>query len=978
MSTYLPGVQDFIPQIQPYQPDLNFLSNLLQTKQTQYDSNWKSLNKMYSQYYNADLTREDNIKTKDAFMKQTEFNLQRISQMDLSLEQNASQATQIFKPFYENNFLMKDMAFTKNKERQKNIGLSLKGSFKREDRDMYWNEGIQEIDYKVEEFKNASAEESLSFQNPEYTRHVNVNKEARKIAKESGLSMTTPSFSPDGRYIITTKNGEQLIEPLSKLFESELGSDPSVQAVYKTLAYLDRKNYAYSNAAQFKGGEKEAEMKYLENQFTDLKEQNLRRYESLKSNSITYDSRIKDLKNQIDNGKGTPKMAQELKNYELNKSINDKVLERINVEKENLNEDNSNASGSFSNPYGDVKSLIWKVDSAVASNRMQKALNESAETLAYIDYKVDVKADPYKVKEIDHSYRMSEIASRNQGLINAANVRNKGEAKNARNKYLVENGLADFNEDGDIIMNESLNTVTDTNYSNVNTDEKNRKEVSISASKMHTRDLALPYLNNMINMLNVLETGNKIDNEQLKKIINYKKAGEKGIEWERFKKLIQKDPDNFLRKHVGSKGLKKITENFNAYIKQNSNLSVFKPESRDYQDLAVQSNQLQDYYLFTESDRQWRINTAKVVSQKIGGNAKYLYDKNGNIRSEAEFKNELKKHGVKENKPISIPDESSLFAKNHSYIYKYLKTAIKNTGNDWISDYDKLHDEAAKQYTYSNLSIKAPPVIVGPAGSGLSTMNKVKSIIVNTKGMSGGKAHYMDISRDLDKINFGDNLKYHVSLEGVGEDAYASIKAGRNRLDIGDKLLKAIKLEMSNPKNKFGNFEVLTLPITSGKSNQGAYIIRPPDAWVKANTSTITNGKVTKPGLFNAAQAESIMKNGVAYMMPSNEMNSSIYKSYFNDPIATYLNTGDNKVYKRADEKDPRFNIEISPNETSSPGTFNMTIHYIALIDGKETEQSFSQSALLGNNLMIARDKMLYDLFPQFQQNIKSEYNNGK
>jgi hypothetical protein len=44
MATYLQGVTDYIPQFQPFQPDLNFYGNVMQTKQTQYDTNWKALN----------------------------------------------------------------------------------------------------------------------------------------------------------------------------------------------------------------------------------------------------------------------------------------------------------------------------------------------------------------------------------------------------------------------------------------------------------------------------------------------------------------------------------------------------------------------------------------------------------------------------------------------------------------------------------------------------------------------------------------------------------------------------------------------------------------------------------------------------------------------------------------------------------------------------------------------------------------------
>ena len=136
MSTYLQGVSDYIPQIQPYQPDLNFYNNLLQTKQTQYDTNWKDLNKMYSQYYNAELTRADTAEKKDQFIKQATFNLQRVSQLDLSLEQNVNQATQVFKPLYEDKLLMKDMAYTKNFSRQKGIASALKGSINKEENEL--------------------------------------------------------------------------------------------------------------------------------------------------------------------------------------------------------------------------------------------------------------------------------------------------------------------------------------------------------------------------------------------------------------------------------------------------------------------------------------------------------------------------------------------------------------------------------------------------------------------------------------------------------------------------------------------------------------------------------------------------------------------------------------------------------------------------------------------------------------------------
>ena len=126
MATYTAAT--FIPQLQPYQPDLNLYANLIQTKQSQYDSNWKSLNKIYGQYFYADLTREDNTKKKDFLINQINFNVGRLAGLDLSLQQNVSQATQVFKPFYEDKALMKDMAWTKNYNGQVGKAQALQGS----------------------------------------------------------------------------------------------------------------------------------------------------------------------------------------------------------------------------------------------------------------------------------------------------------------------------------------------------------------------------------------------------------------------------------------------------------------------------------------------------------------------------------------------------------------------------------------------------------------------------------------------------------------------------------------------------------------------------------------------------------------------------------------------------------------------------------------------------------------------------------
>jgi hypothetical protein len=183
MATYLQGVTDYIPDYQPFQPDLNFYANLLQTKQTQYDTNWNALNNLYGQLYGADLTHDQNIKKKDELLKQIDFNLKRVSGLDLSLEQNVNQAMQVFRPFYEDKYLIKDMAYTKNWKNTYSNAQALLNSPDPKQAAKHWDEGVRGLEYRRQMFKDATLDETLSMADAQYTPKVDVITEYMDFAK---------------------------------------------------------------------------------------------------------------------------------------------------------------------------------------------------------------------------------------------------------------------------------------------------------------------------------------------------------------------------------------------------------------------------------------------------------------------------------------------------------------------------------------------------------------------------------------------------------------------------------------------------------------------------------------------------------------------------------------------------------------------------------------------------------------------------
>ena len=88
MATYLSNMTDYVPQIQSFTPDFNFLGNVLQTKQTRYDAAHEQISSLYGSILNAPMSRTDNVEKRAEMFKMIDGEIKRISGLDLSLQQN--------------------------------------------------------------------------------------------------------------------------------------------------------------------------------------------------------------------------------------------------------------------------------------------------------------------------------------------------------------------------------------------------------------------------------------------------------------------------------------------------------------------------------------------------------------------------------------------------------------------------------------------------------------------------------------------------------------------------------------------------------------------------------------------------------------------------------------------------------------------------------------------------------------------------
>ena len=918
MATYLQGVTDYIPEIQPFQPNLNLYSQVLQTKQNRYDQNYKAINDIYGKFFYSNLTRENNIERKDEVLKNIEFNLTKVAGLDLSLEQNVTQAKQLFKPFYEDNYLMKDMAWTKNYMNQRGQAEGLKNSKDEKQRAMYWDTGIRDLDYSREEFKEASDDESLGFGNVSYTPYVNVNKRALEIAKQANLQIETVKFSPDGRWVIKNKNGEVLKKPLSQLFEAQLANDPAIQAVYKVQSRVNRKDYARTNAAQFNGDVQAAEMDYLQKNYENLARQTKFRYQKLSDENVVAKNQIAEIERKIANGTALPGAQKDLRQLKQNQEITESVLSRVS----NLNEqldgagsETATTSNGFRNPYGDIESLRAKVDAGMASSLMYKDLNEAAETFAYMNAKTDIEANPYKVMEIKHANTMSAIAARGEiqerllnKRIDADNKKVQKELQNEYNKKLIQDGVGYLDPQGNFkVYDQYLKTYPKFESKGTATGELNQIEVSRTIMDENYNAINQNAINPMVEAIKQLRVDKAIAEDDIKDIF--------GKSYEDFTKEYGEATPEFKAKMETE--FIDISKRWDDWIKENKQVL---PETFSIKDHNNRMTQIDAYSVIqkthseylekvseeitTELNKQLTIDDLSISKQietggdqflkfRLATNMENVIDIFANSKDESEFKSKLENYyagkGLKlhtELKDVSIFGNPAL---NPGQMLMFKAFAGVNQQNrnarldpktiiydeDWFSTLSKKRDALYKKGKVS-ISPLLPSFGKLDKGSGTFTPES-SAVMVSTKNptLAGGQSWY-SFMQEFKTMNI-DGVNTEVSFEGgtaTGTDYFADMDTEEkmDKIAAVESLIDYVyskgteedmKFEMSYnsiAKNKFGK-EVMTIGIDKDVL----------DKWGSVDPD--------KKQIFTDTEYNDILRNGVSIIADDGTFKNSLAAS---------------------------------------------------------------------------------------------------
>lgn len=440
MSNYLPGLVDYVPIIQPYKADLNSYAQMLQLKEAQYQAGYDKISSLYGTLLDSPMLRTDNKEIRNKFFVDISNQIRQISGLDLSQSQNIEAAAKVFQPLLDDDYIMKDMTYTKQAMKELSKAESYKNcTDPKKCGDKYWQGGVRAIHYQMDDFSKMRREDTIKQQAPSYTPKVNLPKQALEFAKEMGFNMQNISFSPDGRYKITTKNGEAMVPYLNDVFAAAFGNDSAAQEYYKTVSYLDRKTWAEEHADEH-GSVEAAEYVYLDQLSKSIAAANAAEQQRI-DKSITDANNNQAVAESIIKSKGVDpnnKNDQKLIAQRNQAIVDALILQQNKSQKEEVAQNLDPESLTDL----DIAAKRMRVDAAVANAKFSQDLFAAADNYAMLTKEETIDEDQYALKQYDHSLQMAKVAVEQKNRLELERVQQKNrielEDRRASNDILID------------------------------------------------------------------------------------------------------------------------------------------------------------------------------------------------------------------------------------------------------------------------------------------------------------------------------------------------------------------------------------------------------------------------------------------------------------------------------------------------------------------------------------------------------------
>ena len=436
MSTYLQGIPDYLPQIQATAPNLQLGMQALKMKQSAYDSNKKQLSNLYGSLLNSPMMRSKNIEDRDKFFKTIDQDIKKLSGMDLSLEQNVVAGSQLFNQLTDNKDIVKDMAWTKNWQNEQSRFDNLKGcTDPKVCNELWWEGGASALNFKAEEFRNATDEEALSMANAKAVGAVDLTRMATEMADTADLNVTLDTLS--GNYIYTTKNGKNVEPAMRGLLDGYLGNNEAAKAYMTEKAYVQRKSFVKQavETGQFES-EELAERDYFGKVAGAALAEAEGQYKEVKSQLDSTTALLAQTKSKVE---GLPANSPLRKQYQDLVNAQGQLQQSAAVYETRIADSKSFANQGFS------KSGLKSLDRSIGGQMLSQESARLANILSYKNAEQTMTADQFALEDARSNNRIKEEKLKQQAEADAKAITDKGEPE--ANNFTLSKGEVDVDMD---------------------------------------------------------------------------------------------------------------------------------------------------------------------------------------------------------------------------------------------------------------------------------------------------------------------------------------------------------------------------------------------------------------------------------------------------------------------------------------------------------------------------------------------------
>jgi hypothetical protein len=242
MATFIKGVTDEFPQGNMFKPDYGFLTQVLGTKQGQYDRGFSHVKNVINSALNDPLTSTSNEEYRKQVFKKIQGSLKDISNLDLSNPANISIANSIVDPVTQDKEFGRDMALTKYYGTEIGKYNALKASDDPKQRALANDYSMAYMNYGINELKNAKRGDGsiLKAQPKNFVPFEDVMGFLDERAKKIDAVIVRDELH--GFYKIKKTNGAEVAPSFAQWAISEMKNDGRFNDQMQVMGFVNAEN----------------------------------------------------------------------------------------------------------------------------------------------------------------------------------------------------------------------------------------------------------------------------------------------------------------------------------------------------------------------------------------------------------------------------------------------------------------------------------------------------------------------------------------------------------------------------------------------------------------------------------------------------------------------------------------------------------------------------------------------------------------